>query len=186
MLKKFGADLRRIRENKRISLRDIANKTRLHISHFDKMENGDFRFFDSTYIRAILRQYAKAVGIDPENILFNYELAKNGKYNSGFLSEYLPETKPEITEKSKEKTDAQSIFTEQEKNVKTVIQDSSESRKISETIQSEKIDRAEPHDVFSVPEADTENNQEISDMSAFRDGVKPGKRKFSTSKRVKI
>jgi len=186
MLKKLGADLRKIRENKKITLRDIAGKTRLHISHFDKMENGDFQFFDSTYIRAILRQYAKAIGIDPEIILFNYELAKNGKYNSGFLSDYLPEAKPEAKEKSQEKADKPDIFLSHEQDTKTGIQNFSEDKKIPEARQIVKNDIIESHDVFSMPESDKDYNPEISDMSAFRDGFKPERRKFSTSKRVKI
>jgi|WetSurSiteA1Bulk_404760.scaffolds.fasta_scaffold06179_4 transcriptional regulator with XRE-family HTH domain len=186
MLKKFGADLRKIRENKKITLRDIAGKTRLHISHFDKMENGDFQFFDSTYIRAILRQYAKAIGIDPENILFNYELAKNGKYNSGFLSEYLSDAKTGLKEKSDDKSDVPDILLSHEQDTKTSSKGFSVEKETSETEQIIKTDSIEPHDVFSVPESGKDNNSEISDMTTFRDGIRPEKRKFSTSKRVKI
>jgi len=82
MLHKYAADLRKAREKRNITLSDISNKTRIHISLFEKMENGDFSFYNSTYIRAFLKQYAKAIGLNPEEVLYNYELAKSGKYSS--------------------------------------------------------------------------------------------------------
>ncbi len=80
MLKKFGADLKKIREKRGITLHDIANKTRIHITLLEKMENGDFSFYSSTYIRAFLKQYSRIAGLNPDEILFNYEMARSGKY----------------------------------------------------------------------------------------------------------
>ena len=82
MLKKFGEDLIKIRESKKITITDISSKTRVHKSILEKMEGGDFSFFTTTHIRAFLKQYAKVVGIDGNELLFNYEMAKNGKYTS--------------------------------------------------------------------------------------------------------
>ncbi|MBM4157515.1 MAG: helix-turn-helix domain-containing protein [Ignavibacteria bacterium] len=91
MLKKFGEDLRRIREEKGVTLIEVYNETRLHISNFEKMEGGDFSFQPETYIRAFLKQYARAVGIEENEIIYNYNLAKSGKYRS----KYAPE--PSVT-----------------------------------------------------------------------------------------
>lgn len=108
MLKKFAADLKKQRENKNISLADIAAKTRVHISILEKIEQGDFSFYGPTYVRAFIRQYAKAARLDPEEVLFSYELAKSGKYSSRtteadtkFTAEKQEEkTEPEDTESS--------------------------------------------------------------------------------------
>ena len=81
MLKKFGADLKKIREKRGITLHDIANKTRIHVTLLEKMEHGDFSFYSSTYIRAFLKQYSKITGLNPDEVLFNYEMARSGKYS---------------------------------------------------------------------------------------------------------
>jgi len=117
MLKKFGADLKKIREKRGITLHDIANKTRIHITLLEKMEHGDFSFYSSTYIRAFLKQYSKITGLNPDEVLFNYEMARSGKY-SGMqdasdedeiktkdVNPEPPKTKPEIESADKSKLD---------------------------------------------------------------------------------
>lgn len=184
MLKKFGSDLRRIRENKKITLRDVSAKTRIHVSHFDKMENGDFKFFDATYIRAILKQYAKAIGLDSSNILFNFDLAKSGKYNSGFLSDYLPQSGNQI--KPSEKTDTPDILLSTEEKEYRDSMELPAEKKITGRIAENSSTVNSAEDVFAVPESEETDNYGITDIQEFRDGKKPEKRKFSTSKRVKI
>jgi len=93
MLKRFAQDLKNIREEKKISLIEIANETKLHISIFDKMEKGDFTFQPQTYIRAFLKQYAKYLELDENEVIHNYNLAKSGNYH--------PKTKPEIEEEKR-------------------------------------------------------------------------------------
>ncbi len=82
MLKKYAADLRKARERRNITLSDVSNKTRIHISLLEKMESGNFTFFNATYVRAFIRQYAKTIGLNPDEVLYNFELAKRGKYTS--------------------------------------------------------------------------------------------------------
>lgn len=82
MLKNFADDLKFIREENNISLRDVSNKTRLNISILENLENGDYSFQPQAYIRAFLKQYITAIGLDPEEILFDYDLARSGKYKS--------------------------------------------------------------------------------------------------------
>lgn len=87
MLKRFALDLKNIREEKKISLVEIANETRIHISAFEKMESGDFTFQPQTYIKAFLKQYAKYLELDENEIVHDYNLARSGNYH--------PKTKPE-------------------------------------------------------------------------------------------
>jgi transcriptional regulator with XRE-family HTH domain len=80
MLKKFADDLKAYRESKKITLLHIANETRIHISNLERIENGDFSFLPQPYIRAFLKQYIKSLGLDEKETLYNFDLAKSGKY----------------------------------------------------------------------------------------------------------
>jgi len=82
MLKSFAEDLKSVREEKNISLKDISARTRLNVSILENLENGEFSFQPQTYIRAFLKQYIISIGLDPEEILFDYDLARSGKYKS--------------------------------------------------------------------------------------------------------
>lgn len=91
MLEKFAEDLKNQRESLGISLMDIADETRLHHSIFEKMEKGDFDFQPPTYIKAFLKQYAKIIRLDPDDVLRDYDLARAGKYTPKALSKPQPD-----------------------------------------------------------------------------------------------
>ena len=95
MLKKFAEDLKSYREKKGKTLFDIAHETRIHISNLEKMENGDFNFLPQPYVRAFLKQYIKCLRLNEAEMLYNFDLAKSGKYQSLQIEE-----KPEITKSS--------------------------------------------------------------------------------------
>ncbi|MDD5362711.1 MAG: helix-turn-helix transcriptional regulator [Ignavibacteria bacterium] len=164
MLKKFGADLRRIREKHNITLHDIANKTRIHVTLLEKMEQGDFSFYSSTYIRAFLKQYAKCVGMKPDEILFNYEMAKSGRYSA-------------MEEDSVSEQSESSSKTEHEE------QSPEEKDKYTEKHSGNKLD-----DIFEVPgikrHTITSNLSESAGEEVTEQQLE--KRPFSKSKRVKI
>lgn len=82
MLKTFSEDLKYFRESKNMTLKDVALDTRLNMAVLEHMENGDFTFQPQTYIRAFLRQYAKSIGLSPDQILKDYEQAKMGSYST--------------------------------------------------------------------------------------------------------
>ncbi|MDQ3022074.1 MAG: helix-turn-helix domain-containing protein [Bacteroidota bacterium] len=82
MVKIFAEDLKAVREEKNLSLRTIAQQTRLNMTVLENIENGDFTFQPQAYIRAFLKQYINSLGLDVEETLFDYDLAKSGKYKS--------------------------------------------------------------------------------------------------------
>ncbi|MCY7363331.1 MAG: helix-turn-helix domain-containing protein [Ignavibacteria bacterium] len=82
MLNIFAEDLKAIREEKNISLRDVANKTRLNINILESLESGDYTFQPQAYIRAFMKQYIASIELDVEEVLFDYDLARSGKYKS--------------------------------------------------------------------------------------------------------
>jgi transcriptional regulator with XRE-family HTH domain len=70
----LGQDLKRERELRGISLREIADSTRISLKFLqaledDRIENMPGGFF----IRAILRSYAKSIGLDEHQVLNKYE-----------------------------------------------------------------------------------------------------------------
>ncbi len=170
MLKKFGEDLIKIRESKKITINDISAKTRVHKSILEKMEGGDFSFFTATHVRAFIKQYAKVIGIDGDELLFNYEMAKNGKYTSMIK---------DIEEKEKaDELEAQKVkYVEEPVQPDEII--------INKNPQRENLD-----DIFEVPKKEYKtdipkqepdkvyNTDESEDHSE--------RRKFSKSKRIKI
>jgi hypothetical protein len=61
-----GADLRRIREARGISLRQIAAVTKIGVRFLEYLEDERFAFLPApVYLKAFLQEYAKVVGIDP-------------------------------------------------------------------------------------------------------------------------
>lgn len=160
MLKKFGADLKKIREKRGITLHDIANKTRIHVTLLEKMEHGDFSFYSSTYIRAFLKQYSKITGLNPDEVLFNYEMARSGKYSG-----------------MQEASDDEEIKT------KEVNPEPHKAEPVPETSDKSKLD-----DIFEVPPVKRHtitSNLSEPDKNESEESY-PEKKAFSKSKRIKI
>ena len=64
----FGEKLRRAREKKRLSLDQLATRTKVAASLLRSMEAGDCaRWPGGIYSRGYIRAYAEAVGLDPEH-----------------------------------------------------------------------------------------------------------------------
>jgi cytoskeleton protein RodZ len=63
----FGATLRAARERRGVSLREIANATKISMSVLEALERNDVsRLPGGIFGRAFVRSYAAAVGLDPE------------------------------------------------------------------------------------------------------------------------
>ena len=62
----FGARLRRAREERGLTLREIAQTTKMPITALERLERDDpSRLPGGIYIRSFVRAYASAVGLDP-------------------------------------------------------------------------------------------------------------------------
>ena len=70
----FGAWLRRERERRAITVRAIADRTKIGAGLLEALERGDVsRWPGGIYRRAFMRSYADAVGLDAELVLANFE-----------------------------------------------------------------------------------------------------------------
>ena len=70
----FGGELKRVRQDKQISLMDISFATRINIRFLEAIEAGKFSVLPQTYIRAFLREYGEAIGMGADEILRRYEV----------------------------------------------------------------------------------------------------------------
>lgn len=69
----FSEYLRKQREEKKIRLSDVAVQTRISLKFLEAIEAGSFEILPETYIRAFIRDYAKAVGLDPDETIKRFD-----------------------------------------------------------------------------------------------------------------
>lgn len=62
-------ELRKTRQEKKISLDDISRSTRISTKFLEAIERGNFDVLPRPYVRSIIKQYAQYVGFDVEKIL---------------------------------------------------------------------------------------------------------------------
>lgn len=79
----FTEELRRARENNNISLAEISRSTRINVQQLEALDQGLFDILPQAYIRAFIREYARTVGLSPEDILQKYDIFVKGKFTTG-------------------------------------------------------------------------------------------------------
>jgi cytoskeletal protein RodZ len=127
MLKKFTDELKEQRENTGITLQNVAAKTRIDIKFLEALEDGNFDFLPEIYVKAFIKQYAKVVGLDEEETLQKYILAKEGKADS------VEKAKQENTGEIKQDTDNHKTKSEVEtKKPAKIFTDDNTSKKSNE------------------------------------------------------
>jgi hypothetical protein len=72
-LQSLGAELKKHRIEKQMSVMDISAVTRINTKFLEALEAGDFAVLPQTYVRAFLREYAETVGLNPAVVLGKYE-----------------------------------------------------------------------------------------------------------------
>lgn len=73
-----GSRLKKARENLGLSIDDIKNKSKIKKNYLLALENDNFdKLPGEVYTKVYIRGYAKIVGIDPQDILTEYENEKN-------------------------------------------------------------------------------------------------------------
>jgi transcriptional regulator with XRE-family HTH domain len=70
----LGQELKRERELRGISLREIADSTRINLKFLQALEEDRLEVIPGTFfVRAILRAYARTIGIDEHQVLNRYQ-----------------------------------------------------------------------------------------------------------------
>ena len=69
----FGVKMRRLREERGVSLRQIADVTRISVGVLEALERNDIsRLPGGIFSRAFVRSYAIEVGLDPEQTVRDF------------------------------------------------------------------------------------------------------------------
>ena len=83
-MKNLGAKLKAAREAMQLSLRDVADATRLRINVLEKMEDGSFDYdLQDVYKRGFLRIYAAFLKLNVDDIMRQYNTAVAMRSESG-------------------------------------------------------------------------------------------------------
>ncbi|MET3576781.1 RodZ family helix-turn-helix domain-containing protein [Bhargavaea ullalensis] len=73
-MSELGARLKQARKEKGYSLDDLQELTKIQKRYLSAIEEGDFGIMPGTfYVRAFIKQYAEAVGLDPDEMLALYK-----------------------------------------------------------------------------------------------------------------
>jgi cytoskeleton protein RodZ len=84
----IGQRLRTAREARRATVYDAARDTRIRVDFLESMEHDSFRFVSGgTYVKGMLRQYAAWLGLDPGQIVGEYDRLYGAGVSGPSLSE---------------------------------------------------------------------------------------------------
>ncbi len=84
----FGEDLKRERELRKISLREIAEATKINARYLDALENNDFkRLPGGVFNKGFVRAFAQHIGVDEEVMVNAYLLEQQAQNNRDATSE---------------------------------------------------------------------------------------------------
>ncbi len=79
-MRELGEYLRQMRENRGVSLEEVAEATKVNIRFLQALEEGQYDILPpEVYIRGFLRAYGEYLGIDPEELFTRYEAEKPKK-----------------------------------------------------------------------------------------------------------
>jgi len=112
MLDRFAEQLKKARLKKGISLQQMAAKTRIDLKFLEAIDNGNFSFLPDLYVKAFIKQYAKAIDLDEQETIKKYEDVLAGKTIEDDEPKSLLEQKIEIskTQPETEKENLTPIF----------------------------------------------------------------------------
>lgn len=100
MLDKFAEELREQREKSGITIQQIASKTRIDKKFLEAIDQGNFSFLPELYVKAFVKEYARVVGLDEEETIKKFNLAREGKdYKEVLAQEKLENEKAEEQKK---------------------------------------------------------------------------------------
>ncbi|MGH9430801.1 MAG: helix-turn-helix domain-containing protein [Terriglobia bacterium] len=81
----FGENLRREREMRGVTLREISDSTKISVRFLDALESDEFsKLPGGIFTRSFLRSYANYLGLDPEQVLAEFQVAAPPKHDEDF------------------------------------------------------------------------------------------------------
>jgi cytoskeletal protein RodZ len=79
----FGEELKRERELREISLREVSESTKISLRYLEALERNDFENLPGgVFNRGFVRAYSKFIGVDPESMVDAYLLEESTRSSS--------------------------------------------------------------------------------------------------------
>lgn len=76
----FGDELKRERELREISLREVSEATKINLRYLEALERNDFRHLPGgVFNKGFVRAYAQFIGVDPESMINAYLLEERNQ-----------------------------------------------------------------------------------------------------------
>jgi len=80
----FGEELKRERELREISLREVSEATKINLRYLEAMESNDFASLPGgLFNRGFVRAYAQYIGVDPESMVNAYLMEQQQQAGGG-------------------------------------------------------------------------------------------------------
>jgi cytoskeletal protein RodZ len=80
----FGEELKRERELRGISLREVAENTKVNLRYLSALESNEFEHLPGgVFNRGFVRAYAQYIGVDPDAMVDAYTLEEQGQASRG-------------------------------------------------------------------------------------------------------
>ncbi len=113
----FYQELKKTRNSKKITLKEISEYTKINAKYLEALENGEFDTLPNVYIRLFLRSYCNYLSIDYKNILDEYEIYTLGHKQQEIIVEH---DNSETNDKD-DLSDSNNLLLERAKDYKEVI-----------------------------------------------------------------
>jgi transcriptional regulator with XRE-family HTH domain len=89
-------ELRRAREERGITLQEIAQRTLINVVYLEAIDRGTLDVMPEPYMRAFIREYAQAVGLDPSAFMERFDARAEAHRASAAPEETLPPPSPSL------------------------------------------------------------------------------------------
>ncbi len=93
-MNQIGKELKEIREEKGISLEEVAEKTKIPLRFLQAIENGRWEELpEEVYLRGFIKTYAEVLGLDGKKFVDNYKRSQSQE-----VTPDVPEKEAEVGE----------------------------------------------------------------------------------------
>ena len=112
----FYQELKKTRNSKKITLKEISEYTKINTKYLEALENGEFNVLPNVYTRLFLRSYCNYLSIDYKNILDEYEI-----YTLGHKQQEIIVEQESLETNNKEISESENLLSEKAKDYKEII-----------------------------------------------------------------
>jgi len=91
-MESFSSELKKAREAKHLTLSDVSDATAINVRFLEALEQGNTSILPAPYIRAFIKEYAAAIGLDPSEVLRHFDQGASAPDVQAAPKEHVEET----------------------------------------------------------------------------------------------